>query len=242
MNMTSIHGLKKPALTGAACLMILLMAGCQLSTGEYSLENNDNAVVSHINSASTNEQSDSPQKALDTNLSAAEVNSGETPANNDATTIADATTESTSTTMKPSAKSPAAKNEKKWDSNAPKLLGIAIGDSKANWDSKLGKPADIYKIDDDKESVTVSEYAAFSVGYGADKKVKFVDVFDKSAGTGLNGLNVGDSQNAVVKSLGKPDIQTASVLAYKGTGALLKLDLDPANNQVLSIKLFSNPN
>ncbi|AZN42183.1 hypothetical protein [Paenibacillus albus] len=240
MDISSMHSLRKPALTGAACLLILLLAGCQLGSGEFSLANNDNTVVSHDNSASTNEQSDSPQKALDTNISTADA-SGETTPNTDATTVADATTESTSTGSKPTSKLPD-KNEKKWDSKAPKLHGIAIGDSKASWDSKLGKPTDIYKMDDDKETITVSEYASFSVGYGADKLVKFVDVFGKSVGTGLNGLRVGDSQSAVVKSLGKPDIQTASVLAYKGTGALLKLDLDPANSKILSIKLFSNPN
>ncbi|WP_116189705.1 hypothetical protein [Paenibacillus taihuensis] len=239
MDLNSRTLLKKPALTGAACLILLALAGCQLSSGDFSLGNNDDSVVSQSNSASNNEHSDSPQKALDTNITTA---AGETAASGDATTVADATTESTSSGSKPAAKSPAAKNEKKWDSKAPKLHGIAIGDAGALWDSKLGAPSDSYTMDDDTETVSVSEYLAFSVGYGSDKKVKFVEIFDKSADTGLNGLHVGDSQNAAIKALGKPDIQTASVLAYQGTGALLKLDLDPQNNKVLSIKLFSNPN
>lgn len=236
MALNSRTLLKNPALAGAACLVLLTVAGCQLNRGDFSFDNNDNSIVSHSNPSSNNEQSDSPQKALDTNRNPA---AGETAASDDATSVADATTESTSTGTKPALKSPA---DKQWDSKAPKLHGIAIGDAKSIWDSKLGKPTDSYKIDDDTEIVTVLEYLAFSVGYGTDKKVKFVDIFDKSADTGLNGLHVGDSLNAALKALGKPDIQTASVLAYKGTGTLLKLDLDPDNNKVLSIKLFSNPN
>ena len=134
---------------------------------------------------------------------------------------------------------PAGKAEDAWHPESPKLLGIGIGDARSAAVKKLGKPNDAYTLDDEDGELTVEEYAAFALGYTAAGAVKFVEVFDKAAAAGLGGLRVGDNEANAVKKLGKPDTHTSSVLAYEAKGALLKLDLDPRNSRILSIKLFS---
>ncbi len=225
---------KQTAYTAAVCTLLVLLAGCRLDvTGTAPTDNYTEAAEQSGASLAGND-SDSPQKAYAANEGEPEAVLMEN-APSDSTAI-DAKTESTS--KQAGTKPTTANDELTWDAKAPKLHGIAIGDAKTNLDNTLGKHVDSYSIGDGAESITVMEYSGFSVGYGADKKVKFVEVFDKSVPTGLNGLRVGDSESTVTDSLGKPKTHTASVLAYQTNDSLLKLDLDPQNKRVLSIKLF----
>ncbi|WP_125653722.1 hypothetical protein [Paenibacillus baekrokdamisoli] len=220
-------------------VLSLTLSGCQISL-PYAKEtvkttkkpDSGNAV------AVSNHVSDSPQKSFNNKDSSGEVPFVNAVANETKPNASDAQTESTTASGK-SASSSTAKEEKKWDPKAPRLHGIAIGDTKASID-KLGKATDTYTLEDEDETLTINEYDTFSVGFGKNKKVKFVEVFDRKAVTDLNGLRVGDNESAAVKALGKPDTHTTSVLAYKAKGSMLKLDLDPDHNDIISIKLFLN--
>ncbi|NBD26263.1 hypothetical protein [Paenibacillus glycinis] len=228
---------KQAAIAAAAVLLAIAVTGCELDyAGPAGLDAaaGDAAAQAHHPDV----RSDSPQKTYDTedgsvvpvtdNLPDAGINA----ANSDAT--------AESSGGKPGKSSPpAGKAEDAWHAETPKLLGVGIGDARASAVKKLGKPNDTYALDDEDGKLTVEEYAAFALGYTAAGAVKFVEVFDKTAAAGLGGLRIGDNEADAVKKLGKPDTHTSSVLAYKAKGALLKLDLDPRNSRILSIKLFS---
>ncbi|SDW55928.1 hypothetical protein [Paenibacillus sp. CF384] len=227
---------KQIAYAAAACTMLLLLSSCSL--GVTGIETTDKGRLTAEQSGShTDDHSDSPQKAYVSKGEGQETLFEETPSQD--ATIADAQTESS--TGKAGTKQAAVKEEPKWDPKAPKLHGISIGDAKTVLDLRLGKQTDSYMIKDEKETITVIEYPGFSIGYGSDKKVRFVEVFEKNVSSSLSGLRVGDSESAVTTALGKPTTHTASVLAYQATGALLKLDLDPETKKVLSMKLFILP-
>lgn len=216
------------ARTAAIALLSILVAGCQTETDRH-IPVSDTG----ISSSGLAKTTDSPQKIY---------NDADNDTNPVVNTIIDegvsdvpaAQTESSTTKTAPST----SKSESKWDSSSPKLHGIGIGDAQAATERKLGKPADKYSYEDENETLTIHEYKGFSIGYGKDKAVRFIEVFDGETVTDLNGLRIGDTENAAIKALGKPDTHTASVLSYKAAGALLKLDLDPDKNEIISIKLF----
>ncbi|MBM7563667.1 hypothetical protein [Paenibacillus sacheonensis] len=222
----------------AAALLVLSITGCQLNAIGISDSKADKDMASAQHASGGGDISDSPQKSYDTKDGGSVKPAKNLVEEGGSSDSPDATTESSAVTAR---KSPATtlESEDAWNEEAPRLLGIALGDSHAEAGIKLGKPADSYPIADGGDRLTVEEYAAFSVGYDGDQQVVFVDVFDHRAATGLSGLRVGDSGSAALKALGKPDTHTSSVLAYEADGALLKLDLDPQNDRIISIKLFS---
>ncbi len=93
-------------------------------------------------------------------------------------------------------------------------------------------------MEEQKETSYVSEYKGFWVGFDTKNKVKFVEIFDSEVKTDLNGLKIGQPGEDAIKALGKPSNHNTYTLGYKADGAFLKLDLDPQNNEVTSIKLF----
>ncbi|RXZ80166.1 hypothetical protein EBB07_19605 [Paenibacillaceae bacterium] len=125
-----------------------------------------------------------------------------------------------------------------WDSALPKLNSLAIGDSKESVVKRFGEPNESYTLADEKESLTVSEYNGFSVGFNDTHRIQFIEIYDANVATGLNGLGIGDAEDAALKALGKPNSHTSYLLGYKAAGALLKLDLDPKSKEIISIKLF----
>ncbi|WP_274650248.1 hypothetical protein [Paenibacillus humicola] len=126
----------------------------------------------------------------------------------------------------------------RWDPKAPALSGISLGGLQAAALDKLGKPKDSYPLSSGGETISVREFDGFSIGT-AGGKVIFVEVYGKQADPGLNGLRIGDRADAAAKALGKPDTNTGSVMTYKAGHALLKLDVDPKTERIVSIKLFS---
>ncbi|MFC4810095.1 hypothetical protein [Paenibacillus sp. GCM10023250] len=221
---------------GATALMLLAvtLAGCQLRAADLPA-GGDNAGGQAAPQNAHPSLTDSPQKAYDNKSRnvGAPVTGGLTGGKG---ADPDSVTESSAGGKTV----PSAKTEETWNAKAPKLFGIAIGEAEASASAKLGKPSEAYPLDDEGGTLSVKEYAACSVGFSPDKKVKFVEVFGRSAATGLGGLRVGDTASAAVKKLGEPDTHTGSVLAYDADGALLKLDLDPENERILSIKLFAS--
>ncbi|MBW7476982.1 hypothetical protein K0T92_19880 [Paenibacillus oenotherae] len=222
------------ARSAAIALFTIIIAGCQTET-DLTVQAG-NSGVSQSGVAKT---TDSPQKIYNNNPDANHTNPVVNTIVEDGISDAPtARTESSAAKNNP----PAVKTEKtenKWDSSKPQLHGIGIGDQLAAAERKLGKPIDKYSFEDESETLTVHEYKGFSVGYGKDKVVRFIEVFDSETVTDLNGLRIGDDESAAIKALGKPDTHTTTVLSYKAAGALLKLDMDPERNEIISIKLFS---
>ncbi|MBD3918550.1 hypothetical protein H8B09_07285 [Paenibacillus sp. PR3] len=129
--------------------------------------------------------------------------------------------------------------EPKWDKAKPTLAGIALSLQKADVKKKLGTPTDNYSQDSESGPIDILEYKGLTIGFGSgDQGVLFIEAYAKDVVTGLNGLKVGDSEEAAVKALGKPDSQSSYLLTYKTANSLLKLDLDPDSHEILSIKLF----
>lgn len=119
----------------------------------------------------------------------------------------------------------------------PTLMGVMIGSSLDRLRLLFGEPAAKHLLPDEDEEAAVFRYAGFSIGV-ADKAVLFVEVSSSEVNPGLNGLKIGDTKEKAVSALGKPTSETPYVLSYIGTGATLKLDLDPNDNRIHSIKLF----
>ncbi|EFM08526.1 conserved hypothetical protein [Paenibacillus curdlanolyticus YK9] len=129
--------------------------------------------------------------------------------------------------------------EPKWDKEHPSLAGITIGQQQTDVKATHGDPVDAYAQDDGANRIDIIEYDGYSVGFGTGKKgVLFVEIHAKSVATGLSGLRVGDMEDKAVKALGKPDAQSAYLIAYQGKQSVLKLDIDPEKHEIVSIKLF----
>ncbi|MCQ6563098.1 hypothetical protein [Paenibacillus mendelii] len=226
------------AKTSAVLLLSVIVAGCQTDLNDPPPVPGTSAEANGPSQPDPSPNPDSPQKTYN-----GASNSGDVPVANaisdkDKTDQPDAVTQSSAGKKDNKPDVVPVKEEKKWDPKAPKLHGIALGDNETALDRKLGKPSDSYDLEDETEKLHVKEYDGFAVGFGADNKVKFVEVYKAEASAELNGLHIGDNKDAAVKALGKPDTNTSSVLAYKAAKALLKIDLEPKTGTIISIKLF----
>ncbi|MGI2292773.1 hypothetical protein [Paenibacillus sp. GXUN7292] len=126
-----------------------------------------------------------------------------------------------------------------WQPASPLLKGIAIGDSIADIHRIYGKENSTYRLTEDKETIIVLEYDGFSIGLNDKNAVHFVEIYGKMLPTGLSGIQIGDHPEEAVQELGKPEKQTDYLLTFSAVGALLKLDIDPDQNEIISIKLMS---
>jgi hypothetical protein len=125
-----------------------------------------------------------------------------------------------------------------YNNKQPKVMGLAIQDTKEQVMAKYGSPKDSFVMDDPTEPISVYQYEGFSVGFSPDKHVQFVDVNSASINPGLNGLRLGQTTDDAIHALGKPDSNSVYVLSYKTQKEILKLDIDPKTKTIQSIKLF----
>ncbi|MFS0722863.1 hypothetical protein [Paenibacillus sp. 1P07SE] len=128
--------------------------------------------------------------------------------------------------------------EEKWNTNVPKLINLAIGESITKATEQFGDAAETYILADDEDQITVNGYNGFAIGYGKDQQIRFIEVFESGVRTGLNGVRIGDFEENVLEALGKPTTHTSYVIGYKAKSTLLKFDMDPKSREILSIKLF----
>lgn len=126
-----------------------------------------------------------------------------------------------------------------WTSSNPKLVGIGIDDSEDEITRLFGEPIDSYRLEEDADPVTVNEYDGFAVGINASRSVQYIEVYSDHISAGLSGLAIGDKPDTAIRQLGKPSTQTEYLLTYEAEGALLKIDLDPVQNSIVSIKLLT---
>lgn len=130
-------------------------------------------------------------------------------------------------------------NKQQWNASHPIMLGLSIGDSNKLVSERFGKAIDIYSLEDDSESIEVHEYKGFAVGINDKHAIQYIEVYDKSIVTGLSGVHVDDRSDAVLKALGKPSSQNSFIITYEGKDSLLKFDLDPDHDKIVSIKLLA---
>ena len=121
-----------------------------------------------------------------------------------------------------------------------RLMNITLEDNRETVISKHGQPLETYVMEDEADPVSVYQYADFSVGFNQEGRVEFVDVSSPDADPGLNGVKPGTSVDECLALLGKPAVQTEYVLNYMTDTAVLKMDIDPVDQVIISIKLFAN--
>jgi hypothetical protein len=120
---------------------------------------------------------------------------------------------------------------------AQSLMNIRINDTRESVIKKHGQPQSESVWNEDDE-LLVYDYNHFTVGFSSNDKVEFVTVHSKEADTGLAGLRLGMKTKEAVESLGDPDTNTIYVWTYKSPNSIMKLDIDPKNDTIHSIKLF----
>ncbi|MBD2870222.1 hypothetical protein [Paenibacillus arenilitoris] len=226
----------KAAMLAAVAAIALLLAGCQ---GER--ETPPNTYIGQLDGSGkeTAQTPDSPQKTYSEqngqNLAAEEPHSNPAGATNEAT--AETSTLHDSEDDKGAVETES--EDKAWDASEPELHGVAIGDGEAQVVRRFGAAIDSYTLDEKSDKIQVLEYDGFAVGMNGEQTVQYVELFGSGLSAGLSGLQIGDKPDAAVKLLGKPEKQTAYLLTYEADGALLKLDLDPGQNEIVSIKLLA---
>jgi hypothetical protein len=135
---------------------------------------------------------------------------------------------------------PKVEDKDAYQTEKPTLMGLQIGASKDKVLKLFGKASVQFIMDEDTDAISVYEYTDFSIGFNVKSELEFVDVHTSEIDPGLGGLRLGQSQEDAIRFLGKPDTNTKFVLTYKSQGTVLKLDIDPKENTIQSIKLFAN--
>lgn len=215
--------------------VLLLAAGCQTESAPAAPANEPNA-GQHGNDGA--QGADSPQKTYleDSSETAAADWPDSSSANDEDNDIGETSALHNDDHSK--AVVNAESEDQPWIADMPKLGGIAIGDTETEVYSLFGDSSDNYSLDEEDESITVHEYDGFAVGFNKARTVQFVEVYGEHTATGLSGLRIGDNAQSAIDALGKPTTQTTYLLAYEAEGALLKLDLDPEQDRIVSIKLI----
>lgn len=134
---------------------------------------------------------------------------------------------------------PKNKEEPDFLKNNLSLLGMKIHDSKTGIILKFGMSDHSYIIEDSEKPITVYDYDYFSVGFDPKHQLEFIEIRSRDIDPMLNGLLLGDNISAAHEALGEPDSSSNFVLSYRNSDAILKLDIDPSLDTILSIKLFS---
>ncbi|MGO4545712.1 hypothetical protein AB4Z29_12995 [Paenibacillus sp. 2TAB23] len=221
----------------AASALIILLAGCQSAVPKEPAGTTENIVSTR--SDQNNDSPDTPQKNY-IETEGSELSPVE-PYWNAADTSSDTGAE-TSTVRKDKDTKASVKTESEdpeWNPDQPMLKGVSIGNDHSAITKRFGIPLDSYKLDEESEPITVLEYDGFAIGINPYQSVQYVEVFGNSISAGLSGLQVGDNPEQALRTLGKPEKQTAYMLTYEAKNALLKLDLDPVHNEIVSIKLLA---
>lgn len=231
--MKRVNKIDKPwRMVLCGCAFVLLLAGCQ--SGPASNGENVTEVVQHEEVTL-----DGPQKSY---LEDHRDESGGHEPNGTANHSDDHSSAEASSLKKDDDLKTAGNgktNHTEWNKKSPALHGIAIGDRTSAVTKLLGKELDSYTLEEENSRIQVHEYKGLSVGFNGKGSVHFVEVYGEDASAGLNGLTIGDNPETALKKLGKPESQTDYLLTYEAQGARLKLDIDPGNNAIVSIKLIA---
>jgi hypothetical protein len=124
--------------------------------------------------------------------------------------------------------------------NKPTLMGLSLNESKDTVIFKFGPVHKQWVMDADADPVTVWMYTDFSIGFNNKDELVFVEVHSKDIDPGLGGLKLGQGADTAYQALGKPTNSTSTTLMYKSQGTVLKIDVDPKQNEVLGIHFFKS--
>ncbi|GIQ71301.1 hypothetical protein DUZ99_08370 [Xylanibacillus composti] len=120
----------------------------------------------------------------------------------------------------------------------PRLMGMTVGDSHEVVAQLHGQPKELATMADGEHKLSVHQYDGFMVGINEQQKIEFITVMSKQVDPGLNGFYIGSTAAKAVDALGEPTSENEYVLTYLGNGTMLKLDVDPVTNEVISARLF----
>lgn len=234
-KMTMINYLK-PIMLGTLPVVLAscLLAGCQESSAP--VPTIDPTV--HVQTRTTSEK---PPQAIATATPSAEPTAkSEDTTKHEAQVAGTTKTDSPDlpiTSAKPTAK-PKIKAEDAYQEEKPTLMGLKLGMSKDVVLERFGKAKKEFVMEEDH--IHVYDFTDFSVGFNEKDTLEFVDVHSTEIDPGLRGLRLGQNVQDAITTLGKPDTNTTYVLSYKSQGTLLKLDIDPNESTIQSIKLFAD--
>lgn len=126
-----------------------------------------------------------------------------------------------------------------YTSEKPLLVGLSLADTRQKVIAQYGNPLSEFDMnDDDTDPIHVLDYGGFTVGFGKNGKLRYIDVSSTDVNPGLNGVKLGQTGDDAIRTLGNPDIKTNYVMAYTTKTTMLKLDIDPKTKKIQSIKLF----
>ena len=125
-----------------------------------------------------------------------------------------------------------------FDIAKPTLMGITIGDTLESVVARFGKASSESTMNDGQQ-LQILEYPGFSFGANELKSIIFIEVTTDQIAPGLNQFRVGQTVEEAQKALGPANSLNDYVMIYQFGDLLLKCDLDPNNQTVISIKLFS---
>jgi hypothetical protein len=238
----TMNNLLRPIILGFMPVAIasLLLAGCQESSapsGQPTIDPTNHVQNSPI-PVST------PPAIVVATATAAPSPSPEESAKHEAQVAGTSKTDLTdipqlSASAKPTAK-PKIKAEDAYQQEKPTLMGLKLGTSKDVVLERFGKAKKQFVMDADEDAIQVYDFTDFSVGFNSKDVLEFVDVHSTEIDPGLRGLRLGQKVQDAIAILGKPDTNSTYVLSYKSQGTLLKLDIDPNESTIQSIKLFAN--
>ena len=124
-----------------------------------------------------------------------------------------------------------------FDTTKPALMGFTIGDSLDAVTTRFGK-AESESTMNDGQLLHIMEYPGFRFGASEDKKIVFIEVTSDQLAPGLNQFRVGQTVDEAQKALGPANSLNEYVMIYEFNDLILKCDLNPNTDTVISIKLF----
>lgn len=126
-------------------------------------------------------------------------------------------------------------------SQAPSLGGISLGMTLADAEAKIGGPADdSYTLPEAGRAVDVREYGGLTIGVDTSGHVVYVEISSASVASGLPNVEVGSSSSDAARSLSLKTVPSSSSMTTDVEGGILRLDLDPVSDEVVTIKLIGS--
>ncbi|WP_027085232.1 hypothetical protein [Cohnella panacarvi] len=219
------------ALTIAAVSALLVSCG---SMGEHSAVSEPSESIGNAHQIPSSQARDlSAQSSLDAN--AQSESSAATSGGDSGVGVSNAATPEPSTTADGKAV-----QEAPFDSGHPMLNGIGFQDNIESIEQRFGLSESKYELPGDHATIDMREYPGFTVGFGGDGDVIYVELTSSEAPTGITGLKLGMPGQQAAELLEILDHPGSHVLTMDLSEGWLKLDLDPDTHDVLSIKLIGS--
>ncbi|MDI4644952.1 hypothetical protein [Cohnella hashimotonis] len=126
-------------------------------------------------------------------------------------------------------------------SREPSLGGISLGMSLADAETEIGVPSnDSYTLPEAGLTVELREYGGLTVGFDTSEHVVYVEISSAAVPSGLSDVEVGSSTADAARSLSLKAAPSSSSMTADVEGGILRLDLDPVADEVVTIKLIGS--